>query len=61
MLMDKEKARLEGEDCLPAESATITWDDDYMEGKEMRSLLQCSAQLYCVSLEALSTQGSMCV
>lgn len=30
MLMDKEKARLEGEDCLPAESATITWDDDYM-------------------------------
>lgn len=60
VLMDEEKARLEGEDCLPGEDAPITWDEDYMQGKEMRSLLYCSAQLCCVSLEAFSTPGSMC-
>lgn len=60
VLMDEEKARLEGEDSLPGEDAPITWDEDYMQGKEMRSLLYCSAQLYCVSLETFSTQDSMC-
>lgn len=60
MLMDEEKARLEGEDCLPGEGAPITSDDDYTQGKEMRSLLYCSAQLYCASLETFSTYGSMC-
>lgn len=60
MLMDEEKAKLEGEDCLPGEGAPITWDDDYMQGKEMRSFLYCSAQLHCVSLETFSTQGSVC-
>lgn len=60
MLMDEEKARLEGEDCLPRVGAPITWDDDYMQGKEMRSLLYCGAQLYSVSLETFGTQGSMC-
>lgn len=59
MLMVEEKARLE-EDCLPGEDAPVRWDDDYMQGKEMRSLLYCSAQLYCVSLETFSIQGSMC-
>lgn len=44
MLMDEEKARLEGEDCLPRVGVPITWDD-YMQGKEMRSLLYCGAQL----------------
>lgn len=39
VLMDEEKAGLEGEDCLPGEDAPITWDDDYMQGKEMRSVL----------------------
>lgn len=38
VLMDEEDARLEG-DCLPGEDAPITWDDDYMQGREMRSLL----------------------
>lgn len=53
--MDEEKAKLEGEDCLPGEGAPITLDDDYMQGKEMRSLLYCSAQLYRASLETFST------
>lgn len=42
MLMDEEKARLEGEDCLPRVGVPITWDD-YMqgEGDEVTSLLRC--------------------
>lgn len=59
VLMDEEKAKLEGEDCLPGEDAPITRDDDYMQGKEMRSLLYCSAQSCCISLEAFTTPGSM--
>lgn len=54
VLMDEEKARLEGEDCLHGGDAPIVWDDDCMQGKEMRSLLYCSVQLCCVSLETFT-------
>lgn len=58
VLMDEEKARLEGEDCLPWEDDPLAWDDDYMQGNEMRSRLYCRAQLGCLSLETFSTQGT---
>lgn len=60
VLMDGEKARLEGEDYLPEEDAPITWGDDYMQGKEMRSLLYCSASYAVSHWRPSAIQGSIC-